>query len=318
MKIGVIGAGTVGAATVSALVRRGGVDPDVVVVDKDAKKAVGLAEDLSYAAALSSLSTVSAGEYGRLAGAELVIITAGVNEKKGGATDRNDPKGRLNLIPVNATAYREIIPAVVGAAPDATLLVVTDPPEPLADLTRALAPAKNIVSAGTVIDSLRFRHQIAKELGVRACDVDAYVVGEHGTSSVYLWSSARVGGERVVDLIARRGDDVEEVKWRIQAAVTFGNLSIIEGIGASQYGIGAVVGRLAEAIVRDERAVFPVASFQEKYGVTLASPSILGATGVIQTLLPALTPEENAGLEASAAVLRSAASIALDSYAASR
>jgi len=313
MRIGVIGAGAVGAATLSALVRGGGVDPELVVVDLDEKKATGLAEDFSYAAALESLATVTAGGYDALAGAGLVIVTAGVNERDGGATDRSDPAGRRRLIPVNARVYASIIPDIAAHAPDATILVVTDPPDPLADLARALAPSQPVVSTGTVIDSLRFRHRIARDLGVRARDVDATVVGEHGTSSVYLWSTATVGGARVVDLFAQRGDDVEATRKRIQDAVTFGNISIIEGIGASQHGIGAVVGRIAEAIVRDENAVLPVASYRDEYGATLGLPSVLGARGVARTIAPALSDDERAALEASAAVLRDAAALALAS-----
>src|SRR5690349_10456648 len=90
VKIGIIGAGAVGAATVSNLIQPSGVNPEIILIDSQAKKAVGLAEDFSYAAALDSLSTVSAGGYDDLGGADLVIVNAGVNEKDGGATDRND------------------------------------------------------------------------------------------------------------------------------------------------------------------------------------------------------------------------------------
>ena len=314
MKVGIIGAGAVGAATVRALLRPGGLDAEIVIINRNHDRAIGLAEDMTHAGiALGAAATVVPGDYPDLAGASLVIITAGVNEKDGGATDRNDPRGRRVLIPANARVYADIIPQITAAAPDATLLVVTDPPDPLADLARILAPNQPVVSTGTVIDSLRFRYQIGRALGVPTRDVHANVIGEHGTSSVYLWSSATVGGARVLDLLARRGDDVEEQKQRIQKAVTFGNISIIEGIGASQYGIGAVVARLTEGIVRDEHAVYPVASYLPEYGTVVAIPSILGAQGVIDTVLPALTDTEAAGLDSSANVLRDAAQLALTS-----
>ena len=314
MKVGIIGAGAVGAATVGALLRTGGLDAEIVIINRNHDRAIGLAEDMTHAGiALGAAATVVPGDYPDLAGASLVIITAGVNEKDGGATDRNDPRGRRVLISANARVYADIIPQITAAAPDATLLVVTDPPDPLADLARILAPNQPVVSTGTVIDSLRFRYQIGRALGVPTRDVHANVIGEHGTSSVYLWSSATVGGARVLDLLARRGDDVEEQKQRIQKAVTFGNISIIEGIGASQYGIGAVVARLTEGIVRDEHAVYPVASYLPEYGTVVAIPSILGAQGVIDTVLPALTDTEAAGLDSSANVLRDAAQLALTS-----
>jgi L-lactate dehydrogenase len=312
VKIGIIGAGAVGAATVSNLIQPGGVNPEIILIDSQAKKAVGLAEDFSYAAALDSLATVSAGGYDDLGGADLVVVNAGVNEKDGGATDRNDPQGRRRLIPVNARVYADILPRVQAVAPDTTLLVITDPPDPLAELARHLAPDLHIVSAGTVIDTLRFRYRIAQEFGVRACDVDATVVGEHGTSSVYLWSSARIGGVRALDLLARSGRDAAEVQARIRDAVTYSNISIIEGIGASQHGIGAVTARIAEAIVRDEHAILPVASHHDEYGTTISLPSVVGRHGVERVMCPELTGEERAGLEQSAQILREAARTALD------
>lgn len=287
--------------------------PDIVLIDQDEKKAIGLAEDFSYAAALDSLATVSAGGYDDLAGVDLVIVTAGVNEKDGGATDRDDPEGRRRLIPVNSRVFADVVPRVQAAAPDTTLLVITDPPDPLAELARHLAPDLHVLSAGTVIDTLRFRHRIGREFRVHAREVDATVLGEHGTSSVYLWSTARVGGVPVLDLFAERGDDPEEAKQRITEAVTYSNISIIEGIGASQHGIGAVTSRIAEAIVRDERAILPVAAHHDEYGTTISLPSVVGRHGVERVLCPELADDERAGLDESAEVPRESARTAFDS-----
>src|ERR671921_2671583 len=149
---------------------------------------------MRYGAPLSAPFDLSAGGYEELAGADVVLITAGVNEKSGGATDRNDPRGRLVLLEPNADVYRDVVPQVVEAAPDALLVAVTDPPDPLADLTRTLAGHERVLSTGTVIDTLRFRTHIAAQLGVHPRSVDGLVVGEHGTSQVMLWSSVAVQG----------------------------------------------------------------------------------------------------------------------------
>jgi hypothetical protein len=85
-------------------------------------------------------------------------------------------------------------------------------------------------------------------------------VGEHGTSSVFLWSSARIGGMRVQDMLAERRIAFDEFRKAVEHDVRYANITIIEGIGASQYGIGMVAGRVAEVVLRDERAVFPVGS----------------------------------------------------------
>ena len=135
MKIGIIGIGAVGTACAFATVMRG-FTTEIVLLDRNRKRARGVVSDLRYGAALSSTVTLIEGDYQDLAGADMVMITAGINELVGGATDRGDPAGRLRLLDVNATTYRDIVPCLVEAAPEAMILVVTDPPDPLADLAR--------------------------------------------------------------------------------------------------------------------------------------------------------------------------------------
>jgi L-lactate dehydrogenase len=307
VKVGVIGVGAVGAATVLSLIERGGMCREIVLVDRTPARANGVATDMRYATPLSPTVEVRAGDYHALGDAALVIITAGVNERAGGATDRSDPQGRLRLLDTNAKVYAEVVPKVVVAAPGAVLMVVTDPPDPLADLTRRLAGHDRVFSTGTLIDSLRFRVHLADRLQVRPRDVQAMVVGEHGTSEVLLWSSASVGGIPVLDLLGQDGGSVERLKQQIEHDIRYANITIIEGTGASQYGIGAVSARLAEAVLRDERAVLPVAAYSPRYQVTLSLASVLGAGGVQQQYEPAMTSDERAALERSAAALRQAA-----------
>jgi L-lactate dehydrogenase len=311
MKIGIVGAGAVGAATALSLIERGGMCRELVLIDRDTARARGVAADMRYASPLSPVVDVRAGDYADLADAALVIITAGVNEKAGGATDRNDPQGRLRLVDTNARVYADVVPRIVVAAPAAVLMVVTDPPDPLADLTRTLAGHDRVFSTGTLIDSLRFRVHLADRLRVRARDVHAMVVGEHGTSEVLLWSSASVGGIRVLDLLGRGDTPIERLRADIENDIRYANITIIEGTGASQYGIGAVSARLAEAVLRDERAVLPVAAHHEKYGVTLSLACVLGAGGVQQMHEPTMTDDERAALHRSAEALRTAARRAL-------
>jgi L-lactate dehydrogenase len=299
MKLGIVGVGAVGAAvTIASVVR--GVARDIVLIDKDAARATGVAADVRYGAPLSAEVDVRAGTYSDLAGAQLVVLAAGINEKAGGATNRNDPLGRLRLLSTNAAIFEEIVPQVVAAAPNATLLVVTNPPEPLVDLTRRVAGHDRVLSTSTILDSLRFRYHLAKYFGVSPLSVDANVIGEHGTFSVFLWSSARIGGVRLLDLLADRNVAFDEFRKSIEQEVRFANISIIEGIGASQYGIGMVVARVAECILRDERAVMSVGSHQARYGVTLSLPSIIGRAGVEGVLWPLLSDEEQRGVLASA------------------
>ena len=300
MKVGIIGAGTVALATALALVMRGPAN-EVVVVDRTRKKAEGLVTDLRYGAVLSPAANLRAGDYPDLAGAELVMLTAGVNEKSGGATDRSDPEGRLRLLAKNTEIFRDVVPRIARAAAKAVLLVVTDPPDPLADVARMVAPDLQVISTGTFLDSLRFRVHLARRLGVHPDAVDAMVLGEHGTSSVFLWSAARVGACPVLDLLGG-GDPRESVEKEVREA----NIEIIEGIGASQLGIGMVCARIAEIMARDEHAVLPLGCYSEEYGVTLSLPAVLGRTGVVRRLTPPMTQEEQAGLRNSAEHIRQA------------
>src|ERR1700686_4596828 len=135
MKIGIVGVGAVGAACAMSTIMRGCAS-ELVLVNRGRDRAKGMASDLGYGAPLSSATKVTDGDYSDLAGAALVMDTVGVNEKSGGATDRNDPAGPLRLLDKNAEVYREVIPLITAAAPDAVSLVVTDLPDPLAFLTR--------------------------------------------------------------------------------------------------------------------------------------------------------------------------------------
>jgi L-lactate dehydrogenase len=280
---------------------------EIVLVNRNRKRAKGVVTDMQYGASLSGAVDLYDGEYADLAGAALVMITAGANERAGGATDRSDPSGRLKLLDMNAGAYEEILPELFKAAPDAVVLVVTDPPDPLADLVRQRG-FNRVLSTGTYLDSLRFRFHLARHLRVDPGSIDAQVLGEHGTSEVFLWSSARVAGVPVLDAMQSASTSLAEVQQTIEHEVRYANIAIIEGILASQYGIGMASARIAEIVLRDERAVIPIGSYNPRYGVTLSMPSVLGRDGVAQILEPEMSEYERRALEHSAETLRNAGS----------
>jgi L-lactate dehydrogenase len=304
MKVGVIGAGAVGSAALLSLVMRG-VACRIVVLDRNQQRANGVVADLRYGATLSPAVLLSAGDYSDLGDAMLVIITAGINEKAGGATDRSDPAGRLRLLEANAEIYHDIVPRIVAVAPQALILVVTDPPDPLAALARRLAGHERVLSSGTFLDTLRFRFHLARRLDVNPRSVAAEVVGEHGTSQVFLWSSARVAGMPVTAALGSR-EAADEFRQQVEQEVRYANITIIEGTGASQLGIGMATARIVEAILRDEHAVVSVGSFNPGYGTTLSLPTVLGRAGVIRVLEPEMSEEEKQGLQRSADRLRQA------------
>src|SRR5215467_5254076 len=304
-KIGIVGVGAVGCACALACVNRGSAR-DLVLVNRTRKRAEAVATDLRYGTPLGPRVTVVDGDYADLAGSGVVMITSGVNEKTGGATDRSDPQGRLRLLDKNAAIYRDIVPRVVRAAPDAVLLVVTDPPDPLADVARECARHDRVLSAGTLLDSQRFRVHLARHFAVDAATVEAQVIGDHGTAQVFLWSGARIGGIAVRQLLEQKGEDFSAFREKLENDVRYANITIIEGNNASQFGIGIVSARIAEMVVRDERAVVPIGSFHKTLGVTLSLPSVLGRDGVSEVLMPEMSAEERQGLEKSAELLRGA------------
>jgi L-lactate dehydrogenase len=307
MKVAIIGVGAVGAATAMAITLRARAR-EVILVDRDRARAKAVATDMHYGVPLSPLVSLADGDYDDLSDTKLAIIAAGVNEKAGGAMDRDDPAGRLRLLEPNVRVFEDIVPRLVKVAPEAVILITTNPPEPLVEVTRHLAGHDRVLSTSTYLDSLRFRVHLAGRLGISPSCVDAYVVGEHGTSSVFLWSSARVGGTRVQDLLAQRGIALDEFRQAVEHDVRYANITIIEGIGASQYGIGMVAGRVTEVVLRDERAVFPVGAHNSRYGVALSLPSVVGNAGVHEMLWPEMSSEETRALERSAESLRSAVS----------
>jgi L-lactate dehydrogenase len=302
-KVGVVGVGAVGQACAFALMLRGSAR-EVVLVDRIAERATSVATDIRYGAPLSPAVDIRSGDWGDLAGAGVVLICAGVNEKTGGATDRDDGRGRLRLLESNAAIYRDIVPRMVASAADAVLVAVTDPPDPLADLTRALAGHDRVLSTGTTIDTLRFRVHVAAELGVHPSSVEGLVVGEHGTTEVMLWSSVRVAGTPLLEALEHGA--LDGLRERVERQVRFANITIIEGNDASQFGIGAACARIAEAILRDERVVLPVAAYRERYGVTIALPTVVGHAGAAGDLEPSMSAVERHAFEASAATLREA------------
>ena len=305
MKLGIIGAGKVGAACATALVMRG-TAREIVLVDRTRGRARAVAIDVRYGAPLSSAADIRDGDYQDLSGAALVMMTAGINEKAGGAIDRNDPVGRLRLLGTNAEIYKDIVPQIVNAAAGAVLMSITDPPDVLADVARCLARHDRIVSSGTYIDSLRFRVHLAERLGVSPASVDAQILGEHGKSAVFLWSAALVQGVPILQALRQRGVTVEDLQPSIERDVRNANIAIIEGNEASQFGIGMVSARIAQMVLRDEGEVAPIGSYVAKYGVTLSLPSIVGRHGVIQAMEPAMSEAEAKALEHSAETLRNA------------
>jgi L-lactate dehydrogenase len=306
MKVGIVGAGMVGSAAGYALALKGTVSR-IVLVDRNAALARAQAEDIAHAVPFASSVTVMAGDYDDLKGAGVVILAAGVSQKPG--------ETRLELLSRNAEVFRSIVGGILAAAPDAILLVATNPVDIMTDIATRLSgldPAR-VIGSGTILDTARFRSLLGGHLGIAPQSVHAYVLGEHGDSEVLAWSAARAGSVPLRSFAAQVGAPLtDSVRARIDDGVRNAAYTIIEGKGATWYGIGAGLERIVRAIARDEQAVLSVSLLTREVegirDVALSVPRVVGAAGVSAALFPELDADEHAALERSARLLKDTSS----------
>jgi L-lactate dehydrogenase len=301
MKIGVVGCGFVGSTTAYAMALDG-VATELVLVDINAAAAKAHAEDILHATPFAAPVRVWGGDYPDLAGARLVVLACGVGQRPG--------EGRMELLGRNARVFEQVIPRVLKHAPDAILLVASNPVDVITALVLRLSrlSSERVIGAGTILDTARFRSLLGEHLGIAPQSVHAYVLGEHGDSEVLIWSSASVGGVPVAEFAAQRGRPFEEqTRSRIDDGVRHAAARIIEGKKATYFGIGAGLARIARAIRDDERVVLTVSNVANPLGVPagvcLSLPRVIGATGVHATVLPPLAEPETEALKRSAEVL---------------
>ncbi|TDX27954.1 L-lactate dehydrogenase [Rhodovulum visakhapatnamense] len=302
MKVGIVGAGMVGSAAGYALALTGAASR-IVLVDRSEALALAQAQDIAHAVPFASAVAVEAGGYEALAGADVVILAAGVGQKPG--------ESRLALLERNAAVFEDVIKAVLRAAVDPILLVATNPVDVMTHVTAklaGLAPGR-VFGSGTILDTARFRSLVAHHLGLAPQSIHGYVLGEHGDSEVLGWSGARVGSEPLASVAAQLGCAITaDVRARIDDGVRRAAYRIIEGKGATNYGIGAGLARIVQAIGRDEGAVMSLSLVTPELAgvqnVALSLPRVVGAQGIRSTLMPTLDADEIAALTASARMLR--------------
>jgi len=309
MKVGIVGAGMVGSAAGYALALKGTASR-IVLVDLNPDLARAQAEDIAHAVPFASAAVVTAGDYGDLKGAAVVILAAGVSQKPG--------ETRLELLSRNAAVFRTVVSNVLAAAPETILLVATNPVDIMTDVATRLSglDPSRVIGSGTILDTARFRSLLGTHLGIAPQSVHAYVLGEHGDSEVLAWSAARAGSVPLRSFAAQVGAPLtDEVVARIDDRVRNAAYTIIAGKGATWYGIGAGLARIVRAIGGDEQAVLSVSIMTKEVegirDVALSVPRVVGAQGVTAQLFPELDDGEHAALERSARLLKDTSS-ALD------
>ena len=204
MKVGVVGTGQVGSTAAFALILNELAD-EVVLVDINAKRARAQAEDMFDATPFGAAVQLTAGDYAELGGAQVVLLCCGVSQRPGGET-------RLQLESRNAAVFRDVVPQVVAAAPDAVLVVATNPVDVMTGLTASISklPPGRVFGSGTVLDTARFRAALGAHLGISPHSVFAYVLGEHGDSEVLVWSSVQVAGMPLASVAQHAGRPITD------------------------------------------------------------------------------------------------------------
>jgi L-lactate dehydrogenase len=297
----------VGSSSAYALVMRG-VGREIVLVDLNRARAEAEANDIFHAVPFASPMTVRAGDYADIAGASVVVIAGGVAQRPG--------ETRLQLLQRNAEVFSQIVPAVLRAAPEAVLLVVTNPVDIMTHLAAHFAAEFNVansrvIGSGTTLDTARFRALLGRHFDVDPHHVHAYVIGEHGDSEVLVWSQATIAGLSTDEFAQVQGTPLDEAeRQRIDENVRRAAYHIIAGKGATYFGIGSAVARLVDVIVHDQRAILTICSritgVPDCEGVTLALPHLVGGDGKLATLPLPLDDAERDGLRRSAGILRDA------------
>ena len=298
-KVAVVGAGSVGATLAYACLVRG-IGRTIALYDVNADKTRAEVLDLQHGLQFVPQATVIGSDDIEVCReADLVVITAGAKQKPG--------QTRLELAEANVALSRALVPQLLEVAPDAILLLVTNPVDVVtyAALKYSGLSSQRVFGSGTVLDSSRLRLLVAEHCGVAVQSVHAYIAGEHGDSEIPLWSSASIGSVPLLawDVPGRPPLDAairDDIVRRVIGAAG----EIIRGKGATNYAVGLAAARIIEAVLDDQRQVLPVSSLLDGQAgirdVCLSLPSVVDRLGVDVVLPGPLSAEEADGLRRSA------------------
>ncbi|OYN90191.1 L-lactate dehydrogenase [Parenemella sanctibonifatiensis] len=302
-KLAIVGAGAVGSSLAYACQIRGSVH-EIALYDTNEAKVVAEAKDLVHGAQFTPVSRLEgSSDIGVVSGADVVVITAGARQKPG--------QTRMDLAAANVAILNDLMPGLVRHAPDAVVVLVTNPCDVLtwaAQKITGLAPGR-VISSGTLLDTSRLRRLIAQVAGVHQSSVHAIMLGEHGDSEFPVWSGATIGQTPIRDwLVGGEPVFTDTSLDRLATSVVRAAYEVIEGKGATNHAIGLAGARLIEAIIGDQRVVLPVSSVLQDYrgvsDVALSVPSVVGRGGVIDVLEIPMSQQERTLFRASAAAVR--------------
>ncbi len=304
-KISIVGCGNVGLRYAYATIIQG-LAREMILIDINRERLEGEVMDLDHGAPFYAPVDIKAGDYSDTEGSDLIIITAGKNIVPG--------QTRLDIAKDNVEIFRKIIPEIVKYAPNAVLLVVTNPLDVMTYVAYKLSgkPASEVIGSGTVLDTARFRFLLSKHCDVAAQNVHAYILGEHGDSEFPVWSSATIGGIMFKDycLVCRKRIDChrDSELRAIYEDVKNAGYEIIKRKHETSYGIGLAMARITRAVINNENAILPVSVYLEDYlgidDVYLSVPSVVNSRGIKEILRLKLDSDEMSKLKASADTIK--------------
>jgi len=303
-KIVIVGAGFVGSTTAYTIML-GGLFNEIAIIDINRDKAEGDAMDMNHGVSFVKPVNVFSGDYSVCKDADIVVITAGVNQKPG--------ETRIDLLKRNAHVLKDIVDNVMKYAPsDVILLTVTNPVDILTYITYHLSglPKNQVLGSGTVLDTSRLKYMISKKTGVDARNCHTYIIGEHGDSEVAAWSVTNIAGMTMEEYCNSTGvcalTDLDDMYNEVRNAA----YEIINRKGATYYAIALAVSRIVSCIAGEENSVLTVSSvFEGEYGirdVCLSVPTKVGGYGVDKIFEVNFSQQELDGLRNSAEVMKAA------------
>jgi L-lactate dehydrogenase len=302
MKVAIVGAGNVGATLAYTLLLHD-VASRVSLIDANREKALGEALDLAHGASYLDNADIRAEGFDGVSDADVIVLAAGRGRKPG--------ESRLDLARGNAAIMEEVLAALIPHYRGAVVVVVANPMDVLTYLAvkRLPAPPAKVIGSGTALDSSRFRYLLGREFDIDPRNIHAYVIGEHGDSSVPVWSMASLGQISVTEFAPPGGAPLDAAaRERIHRAVVAAGKEVIQRKGATFYAVSLSVARIIEAVLHDERSVLTVSSYIERFGdisdVCLSLPAVVGRHGIREVLPIALDAGERRQLSASAAALK--------------
>jgi L-lactate dehydrogenase len=295
-KVGIIGAGHVGADVAFSLVTQG-LCYIIVLLDENEKKAVSQSLELRDMASLTaSRVQVIANDYSELHDADVLVIAVGPKTLL-----RED---RLEELAETRAAVRGVIPRVIASGFGGVIINITNPCDVITQIIQQTSglPDSQVFGTGTSLDTARMKRVVGEFFGFDPKSVTGYVMGEHGESQFVAWSTVTLGGRPVAELAGDR-----EVDWaKMDDAVRGGGWEILQGKGWTSFGIATATARLVDAVLSNAQSVYPVSAWDDELSVYIGQPAVIGKNGIVQTLQPELTAYEGVAYHACARVITAA------------